>query len=676
MRYRSDRVVHTTLSNQETQQFTTAVNPKSFKILFDSLYSDKILAVVRELCTNAWDSHVEAGSADQPFDIHLPTPLEPQFSVRDYGVSMDHNTVMHLYTTVFRSTKDETDTLVGQMGLGSKSPFAYTDSFTVTAWKHGRERSYLASIPENGIPTIAAIGDTKSSEPTGIQVSFPVHKNDITRFLEATQKVALGFDLIPNCNVDLEIEPPAFQHANWAIYPYRGRGDYSSKTYIRQGCVLYKVDAKRLVGHGYKLVVTVPIGTCEVAASRESLAFDARTTGNVEQVLDSVREDIIAYLTERLAACKTQYEAVRLYSAITDLRLSQPGASARPVQFYWKGIEPYAVLLDKEPGNPLKDVPEECVPEVHDIDDSLLIRRVNAVQRNGRWILDHPHGSRKVPRRRLRLKKLSGSEPIMRVIAPTPCQMEHLKQLLHLNDADFTKVEDLPDVEVKPKTKRVNQNSNNNWRGVYNVDTLKRPEILPDNFAYIVIDGTPYHNQHVRVQSFAISGRAPWTYIYTGAVAKYLFGFEPDLPVMLVTSSARKRLGLSRDRCLTEVWGHGSVWTPDVDPEKFRETPGFKKERVEKYFRTCVALRGGSFFSEIHQASFEWLTEKLGLVPMELHTAIGNTYRYRANLHESLEVEMRKEMEVLRRKYPMVFRNPSETDIRNYVRQVDREGKA
>jgi len=55
-----DRNVTTSgLTQQES--FQIKATGKAFKILSDGLYSDKPLAVVRELSCNAWDSHVAAG---------------------------------------------------------------------------------------------------------------------------------------------------------------------------------------------------------------------------------------------------------------------------------------------------------------------------------------------------------------------------------------------------------------------------------------------------------------------------------------------------------------------------------------------------------------------------------------------------------------------------------------
>ena len=49
--------------------FTIQANHKAFKILSDSLYKDKIKAVIRELSTNAIDAHVMAKNSD-PYEVH------------------------------------------------------------------------------------------------------------------------------------------------------------------------------------------------------------------------------------------------------------------------------------------------------------------------------------------------------------------------------------------------------------------------------------------------------------------------------------------------------------------------------------------------------------------------------------------------------------------------------
>lgn len=56
----------------ETNQFHIKNSAKAFYILSTSLYSDPILAILRELGCNARDSHVQAGQT-KPWRLHLPT---------------------------------------------------------------------------------------------------------------------------------------------------------------------------------------------------------------------------------------------------------------------------------------------------------------------------------------------------------------------------------------------------------------------------------------------------------------------------------------------------------------------------------------------------------------------------------------------------------------------------
>ena len=56
-----------------------------FNVLRNQLYSDKILAVIREYSCNAVDAHVEVGKNEEPIEITLPTQLSLEFKVRDLG---------------------------------------------------------------------------------------------------------------------------------------------------------------------------------------------------------------------------------------------------------------------------------------------------------------------------------------------------------------------------------------------------------------------------------------------------------------------------------------------------------------------------------------------------------------------------------------------------------------
>jgi HSP90 family molecular chaperone len=164
------------------QSFRIAVTSKAFQILSSGVYTDKIAAVIRELGTNAADSHVAAGKPDVPFRVHVPTALEPWFAVHDEGIGMDEDDIYSTYTEYFNSDKTHTNALTGCLGIGSKSPFAYTDQFTVAATKDGVKRTFTAYLSEKKIPTLTKVDERKTRASNGVIITVPVKACDIEEF--------------------------------------------------------------------------------------------------------------------------------------------------------------------------------------------------------------------------------------------------------------------------------------------------------------------------------------------------------------------------------------------------------------------------------------------------------------------------------------------------------------
>jgi len=96
----------------KTSGFKIQASAKAFEILSSNIYTNKVRAVVREYNCNAYDAHVAAGN-EQPWDVHLPTRLEPHFSVRDYGTGLSDEQVREIFTTYFHSTKTGSNDFVG-----------------------------------------------------------------------------------------------------------------------------------------------------------------------------------------------------------------------------------------------------------------------------------------------------------------------------------------------------------------------------------------------------------------------------------------------------------------------------------------------------------------------------------------------------------------------------------
>ncbi|KKL75476.1 hypothetical protein LCGC14_2054480 [marine sediment metagenome] len=316
--------------------FSIEAHSISFKILSDQLYSDKVLAVVRELSCNAFDSHVDADKKDVPFRVHMPNTLEPWFSVRDWGIGLSDDNVKHLYTTYFGSTKRESNDKVGCLGLGSKSPFAYTESFTVTSWHDGMKRTYTAFIGEEGIPMITQMGEEPTDDVNGLEVSLPVKPQDFSEFTNKAKTALCRFNPAPevvgNSDFDLDSVEYWMKGEGWAIrkednsgYGYRNRGDSAVAV---QGSVAYPIDGaalKDLTLEQQKLLnlpidIYFELGGLGITPSRESLSYSdgtkntIDTIGNVIKRLDKVFDELPSKFEDEFTACKSHWDACVLFN--------------------------------------------------------------------------------------------------------------------------------------------------------------------------------------------------------------------------------------------------------------------------------------------------------------------------------------------------------------------------
>jgi hypothetical protein len=278
--------------SEEQGTFRIKATGKAFRVLIDGLYANKAQSIVRELASNAFDSHI-AAKTSKPFFIHVPTTMRPEFYVRDYGIGMSHQKVMNLYSTLFDSDKDEDNDLVGMFGLGSKSPFAYTDQFYVTCYDGSEARHYSAAIGPGGVPQIILMHGELCDEAAGVRVGFAVQGKDHASFIAAVKAVSLGFDPIFETNSNQALNSKgklALSGTGWASYTDSNLPD---RWCVKQGCVIYplkNIGGLQLPNDGYnsprRYLIDCPIGTIEVTTSREDVSY---------------KPHVIKYIEERLA---------------------------------------------------------------------------------------------------------------------------------------------------------------------------------------------------------------------------------------------------------------------------------------------------------------------------------------------------------------------------------------
>lgn len=296
-----------TLGNvAQVSEFRIRNSAKAFGILSSGLYANKIRAIIRELGCNAVDSHVAAKRTDVPFDVHLPTQLRPHFAIRDYGTGLSHEEVVNIYTTYFESTKTQSNDFIGALGLGSKSPFSYTDNFTVIAIKDGIKGVYSAFINEHGVPSVAVMSSGPTDEPAGVEVKFAVtESNDFYKFIKEASSVFAYFPVKPNfTGAEVTVDEIKYKAEN--IVPGVSQRDSSrgGRNRAIMGNIAYPIE----MPHGHlahleyiednALDFYFNIGEIEFQASREGLQYTAATVAAIK----SKYKELADALTDKFAA--------------------------------------------------------------------------------------------------------------------------------------------------------------------------------------------------------------------------------------------------------------------------------------------------------------------------------------------------------------------------------------
>ena len=292
-------------------EFRIRNSAKAFNILSSGLYANKIRAIVRELSCNAVDSHTAAGKMDCPFDVHLPNSLEPYFSIRDYGTGLSHEQVTNIYTTYFESTKTDSNAFIGALGLGSKSPFSYTDNFTVTAVQNGKKGIYTAFINEHGVPSIALMMTEDTDEPAGVEVKFAVSDRwDFDKFRQEARFVYKYFALRPvvSGNSDFKFEDAEYESKDIiaGVHSYKT----GNRSYAVMGNIAYPIDipqADSVLGElrpllNCALEMHFEIGELDFQASREGLSYIPSTIEAIKRKLEALNKALAKVLSEEASA--------------------------------------------------------------------------------------------------------------------------------------------------------------------------------------------------------------------------------------------------------------------------------------------------------------------------------------------------------------------------------------
>jgi hypothetical protein len=193
MLLKPDREEGLLYSNIEGESILFGIGDPSIiiDIIRKKIYNHPIRTLVQEYLSNAKDACVEAGKKSSDIHVTLPTSLNPEFVIRDFGVGMSDERVREVFVQYGISTKRESNKQLGCFGIGAKSGWAYSDSFIVESFYNGIHREYIADIAHTKEGRLLLFKESETEEPNGVLIKIPVEVKDIQSFKTAYIRATL-----------------------------------------------------------------------------------------------------------------------------------------------------------------------------------------------------------------------------------------------------------------------------------------------------------------------------------------------------------------------------------------------------------------------------------------------------------------------------------------------------
>jgi hypothetical protein len=265
------------------------------------LYSDPMMAVIREYSTNALDAHIEAG-IDRPIKVTTPKGDNPLFIIRDYGKGLSIDDIRYIYSRYGTSTKRDSDDVVGMLGLGCKSALTYTPQFMLTSIHNGECIQVSVSRDEHGVGSLTILDQYPTSEDSGVTITIPVSRLDLKIFNE---KIKEFFKFWKSGQVLVDGTEPEFVEGLWITDNIViVNGNYEDANIIVMGGVAYPVDdikIRQLLGYtGKRLVYYVNIGDVHFTPSREALQMTETTKSTITRLIDEVKKEYRSYFENKI----------------------------------------------------------------------------------------------------------------------------------------------------------------------------------------------------------------------------------------------------------------------------------------------------------------------------------------------------------------------------------------
>ena len=292
--------------------------------ILSEIYTRPTLAVAREYITNAIDSHIEAGQ-DRPVEVTTPNVWESNLTIQDFGIGMDIDDIRNTYSKYGASTKRDSDSFNGMLGIGSKSAFAYSNAFTVTGIKNGVKTIVSVSRDDAGRGVMTILGQSNTDEGNGVTIKVPVSNahemkmavEQVASVLPENTLLVNGKDLSQRGEWSLMKQNITDDNGNVVVrnlWRKPGAGRHNSR--IIMGNVAYELSADTLnrsnnwLDPQSAIIAEVEMGAVVFAPSREKLMDVPKTRAVEKTVVDAFNNHLAQSILQEIKDAPTPFDAL------------------------------------------------------------------------------------------------------------------------------------------------------------------------------------------------------------------------------------------------------------------------------------------------------------------------------------------------------------------------------
>lgn len=282
----------------DIREFKTSIDPKNLEfittLLSSNLYSDPEQSFIREIVSNAWDSHVEAGTTDTPVIIRFKYNTNNwEVTIRDFGTGLSPERFQEVYCNIGSSTKRESNEFIGGFGIGKYSSLACTNTVYITSYYEGTAFLYVMVKSGNTITTNLVM-KKPTEEKNGVEVTIKNISN-----IDPYRKALRYIVFFPNVyvdGIDNKINNTKLKRFNnFAV------ASEPIDTKILLGNVLYPCNDKLLSIESKDflrniessgIVIKFNVGEISITPNRESIIYSSDTISKIEDRIRAAEAEL------------------------------------------------------------------------------------------------------------------------------------------------------------------------------------------------------------------------------------------------------------------------------------------------------------------------------------------------------------------------------------------------